>query len=228
MGLALALCFIGGGGRRPSRFDWGGAIASFGIAAYLVYRHATSAPLPLALIACLGVTLVWTAVGSRAWAMRWFDWIAAALSLVICLYITVRYEPLTYEIALLPPEGIIGSAILVLLVLEATRRTAGCNAGRHHPDPDRLRLHRSPSSRRLSTRPVTPERLLVYFGLDVNGMIGPLLGVAVLIVVPFTLMGQVLGRTGGAAFFADIAMSGWDISAAAPPRSRSWARRCSA
>ena len=38
-------------------------------------------------------------------------------------------------------------------------------------------------------------------------MIGPLLGVAILIVVPFTLMGQVLGRTGGAAFFADIAMS---------------------
>ena len=41
------------------------------------------------------------------------------------LYITVRYEPLTYEIAMLPLEGIIGSAILVLLVLEATRRTAG-------------------------------------------------------------------------------------------------------
>ena len=57
--------------------------------------------------------------------MRWFDWIAAALSLVICLYISVRYEPLTYEIALLPLEGIVGSAILVLLVLEATRRTAG-------------------------------------------------------------------------------------------------------
>jgi NAD(P)H-binding/Tripartite ATP-independent periplasmic transporter, DctM component len=32
--------------------------------------------------------------------------------------------------------------------------------------------------------------------------------VAILIVVPFTLMGQVLGRTGGAAYFADIAMSG--------------------
>jgi TRAP transporter 4TM/12TM fusion protein len=208
MGLALALCFIGGGVRRPSRFDWGGAIASFGIAAYLVYRHATSAPIPLALIACLGVTLAWTVVGSRAWAMRWFDWIAATLSLVICLYITVRYEPLTYEIALLPPEGIIGSAILVLLVLEATRRTAGATlvaiililivyvfVGPHLPGD-------------FATRPVTPERLLVYLGLDVNGMIGPLLGVAILIVVPFTLMGQVLGRTGGAAFFADIAMSG--------------------
>jgi TRAP-type uncharacterized transport system fused permease subunit len=59
-----------------------------------------------------------------------------------------------------------------------------------------------------AARPATPERLLVYLGLDINGMIGPLLGVAILIVVPFTLMGQVLGRTGGAAYFADIAMSG--------------------
>ena len=39
-------------------------------------------------------------------------------------------------------------------------------------------------------------------------MIGNILQVAVLIVIPFTLMGQVLGRTGGAAFFADLAMSG--------------------
>jgi TRAP transporter 4TM/12TM fusion protein len=208
MGLALALCFISSGARRPSRIDWGAAIASFGIAAYLVYRFNTSASIPPALVACLGITLVWTVIGSRAWAMRWFDWIAAALSLVICFYITVRYEPLTYEIALLPLEGIIGSAILVLLVLEATRRTAGATlvaiiivlivyvfVGPHLPGD-------------FATRPVTPERLLVYFGLDVNGMIGPLLGVAILIVVPFTLMGQVLGRTGGAAYFADIAMSG--------------------
>ena len=37
----------------------------------------------------------------------------------------MRYEPLTYEIALLPLEGIIGSAILIILVLEASRRTSG-------------------------------------------------------------------------------------------------------
>jgi TRAP transporter 4TM/12TM fusion protein len=207
MGVALALCFISST-RKPGRFDWGGAIASFGIVSYLIYRHITEAGIPPALVPCLALTLVWTFVGGRAWAMRWFDWLAAVLSLAICLYITARYEPLTYEIALLPLEGIIGSAILVLLVLEATRRTAGTTLvaiililivyvfiGPYLPGD-------------FATRPVTPERLLVYFGLDVNGMIGPLLGVAILIVVPFTLMGQVLGRTGGAAYFADIAMSG--------------------
>jgi TRAP transporter 4TM/12TM fusion protein len=114
---------------------------------------------------------------------------------------------LTYELALLPVEGIVGSAILILLVLEATRRTSGAVLvaiilvlaayvfiGPHMPGD-------------FATRNVSPERLVAYLGLDINSMIGPLLGVAVLIVIPFTIMGQVLARTGGAAFFADLAMS---------------------
>ncbi len=78
-------------------------------------------------------------------------------------------------------------------MLEATRRTAGgvlvtiililaayVFIGPHMPGD-------------FATRAVSPERLLVYLGLDINGMIGNILTVAVLIVVPFTLMGQVLG-----------------------------------
>jgi TRAP transporter 4TM/12TM fusion protein len=38
-------------------------------------------------------------------------------------------------------------------------------------------------------------------------MISSILQVAVLIVIPFTILGQVLARTGGAEFFSDIAMS---------------------
>ena len=57
------------------------------------------------------------------------------------------------------------------------------------------------------TRWVSPERLVAYLGLDVNSMIGSILQVAVLVVIPFTILGQVLARTGGADFFADIAMA---------------------
>ena len=46
-------------------------------------------------------------------------------SLLLCGYITVRYEALTYELAMLPVEGIIGSAILTFLVLDASRRISG-------------------------------------------------------------------------------------------------------
>jgi TRAP transporter 4TM/12TM fusion protein len=155
---------------------------------------------------CLGLSLALTFISSRR-APRWYEWAGALLSIGICLYITVRYEPLTYELAMLPTEGIVGSAILIVLVLEATRRSAGgvlvgiilvlaayVFIGPHMPGD-------------FATRNVSPERLIVYLGLDVNSMIGPLLGVAVLIVIPFTLMGQVLSRTGGAHFFADLAMS---------------------
>jgi TRAP transporter 4TM/12TM fusion protein len=158
------------------------------------------------LAVCLGLSLALAFLTGYA-QPRLQNWIGAALSIGICLYITIRYEPLTYELAMLPMEGIVGSAILILLVLEATRRTAGgvlvgiilvlavyIFIGPHMPGD-------------FATRYVTPQRLVVYLGLDVNSMIGPLLGVAVLIVIPFTLMGQVLSRTGGAEFFADLAMS---------------------
>ena len=159
------------------------------------------------LAVCLGLGLALSFVARRARPPEWSDWIGAAASIAICLYIAVRYEPLTYELANLPLEGVIGSAILLALTLEATRRTAGATLvgiililaayvfiGPHLPAD-------------FETRPVSPQRLLVYLGLDTNGMIGAILAVAVLIVVPFTLMGQVLGRTGGAAYFADLAMS---------------------
>ena len=165
------------------------------------------------LAVCLGLGLALsfittsTAIGSRVRIMRWLDWFAAAASLIICGYIAYRYDALTYEIALLPIDGVIGSAILLLLVLEATRRTSGgvlvviililalyVFIGPHMPGD-------------FATRPVSAARLITYLGLDTNGMIGIILSVALLIVVPFTLMGQVLGRTGGAHYFADLAMS---------------------
>ncbi len=155
----------------------------------------------------LGLGLALSFVARRDRAPHWLEWLGAALSLGICLYITIRYEPLSYELAMLPIEGIVGSALLILMVLIATARTAGAVLvgiillltawvfiGPHLPADFR-------------TLPVSPQRLLVYLGLDVNGMIGAILAVAIIIVVPFTLMGQVLSRTGGSAYFADLAMA---------------------
>jgi TRAP transporter 4TM/12TM fusion protein len=139
---------------------------------------------------------------------RWWEWLAAAVALGLCGYIAVRYPDLSNELPMLPLEGVAGSALLILLVLEAARRTAGpvlviivlilaayVFVGPHMPAE-------------FATRPVSPMRLLVYLGLDINAMIGSILGVAAIIVIPFTIMGQVLARTGGSDFFADLAMSG--------------------
>ena len=159
------------------------------------------------LAVCLGLALAISFINGK-FPRRWMGWAAAFAALAICGYITARYEALTTEIAELPAEGVAGSVLLIALVLEATRRTAGgvlvaiiliisayVFIGPHMPGD-------------FATRAVSWQRLVVYYGLDVNGMIGNILAVAVLIVIPFTLMGQVLGRTGGAAYFADLAMSG--------------------
>jgi TRAP transporter 4TM/12TM fusion protein len=204
LGLGLALTFITGKPRLPSRIEWSGVITGAVIIIYIVWQYPVFSWPPLI---GLALALVWTVLGGRTWAMRWFDWIGAATALILCGYIAYRYQSLTYEIAMLPTEGVIGSAILLLLVLEATRRTSGAVLvaiililsayvfiGPYMPGA-------------FATRTVSPERLLVYLGLDTNGMIGIILQVAILIVVPFTLMGQVLGRTGGANYFADLAMS---------------------
>ena len=159
------------------------------------------------LTVCLGLTLALAYVADTSRPRHWSDWAAMALSLLICAYIAVRYEPLTSEIALLPREGVLGSAILVALVLEACRRTSGMGFV-SILIAMAIYIFISPNfSGDFQTRPVSPQRLLVYVGLDTNGMIGNILEVAVLIVIPFTILGQVLARTGGAAFFADLAMA---------------------
>jgi TRAP transporter 4TM/12TM fusion protein len=159
------------------------------------------------LTVCLGLTLALAFLADTSRPRRLDDWLCAALSLGICGYITVRYEALTYELAMLPWEGIIGSALLTLLVLEASRRTSGWGfVGIIIAIA--IYVYISPFlPGDFQTRWVMPERMLVYVGLDVNGMIGSILGVAVLVVIPFTILGQVLARTGGAEFFSDLAMS---------------------
>ena len=155
----------------------------------------------------LGLGLGLAYLAERSVPRHWWDWTAAAVAVILCGYIAVRYPDLSNRLTMRPLDGIIGSAILIFLVLEATRRKSGwalvaiilamtayAFIGPHMPGA-------------FATRPVAPTRLLVYLGLDINSMIGSILQVVVVIVIPFTIMGQVLARTGGADFFSDLAMS---------------------
>jgi len=155
----------------------------------------------------LGLTLALAFIAETGRKRHWSDWIAVATSIVLCGYIAARYEALTLESADLPLDGLIVSAILVFLVLEASRRTSGWGfvgiilamavyiyISPHLPGD-------------FQTRYVSPERLMIYLGLDINGAIGSILQVAVIIVIPFTILGQVLARTGGVDFFSDLSMA---------------------
>jgi len=136
---------------------------------------------------------------------RIFDAAAALAGLGICLYLAVRYPQLSTELTSRPLDGILTSAALALLVLEGTRRMAGFSLvgftlggvvyamfGHHLPGV-------------FQARPVDFTRLLVYLNLDTNALLGTSLQIAIIVVVPFILLGNVLGRCGGSEFFTDLA-----------------------
>jgi TRAP transporter 4TM/12TM fusion protein len=110
-------------------------------------------------------------------------------------------------VAYLPLDTLLISILLIALIMEASRRTNGWGfvsmiAG------IAVYVYISPHlPGDFQTRYVSPERMITYLGLDLNGAIGNILSVAVLVVIPFTILGQVLARTGGADFFADISMA---------------------
>jgi TRAP transporter 4TM/12TM fusion protein len=156
---------------------------------------------------CLGLTLALAYIADTSRPRTILDWVAVIASLGLCGYIALRYEHLTLEAAFRPLDALIVSILLIVLIAEASRRTNGWGfvsmiAG------IAVYVYISPHlPGDFQTRYVSPERMVTYLGLDLNGAIGNILQVAVLVVIPFTILGQVLARTGGADFFADISMA---------------------
>jgi TRAP transporter 4TM/12TM fusion protein len=138
-------------------------------------------------------------------ARRFWDPLAAALGLGICFYVAWRYPQLSTELTARPLDGILTSGALALLVLEGTRRMAGFSlvgftlAGVLYA----MLGHHLPGV--FQARPVEFTRLLVYLNLDTNALLGTSLQIAIMVVVPFILLGHVLGRCGGSQFFTDLA-----------------------
>ena len=136
---------------------------------------------------------------------RIVDAAAALAGLGICLYLAWRYPQLSTELTARPLDGILTSAALAALVLEGTRRMAGFSlvaftlAGVVYA----MLGHHLPGV--FQARPVDFTRLLVYLNLDTNALLGTSLQIAIIVVVPFILLGNVLGRCGGSEFFTDLA-----------------------
>jgi TRAP transporter 4TM/12TM fusion protein len=156
---------------------------------------------------CLGLTLALAYIADTSRPRNALDWAAVIASVALCGYIALRYEHLTLDAAFLPLDALLVSILLIILIAEASRRTNGWGfvsmiAG------IAVYVYISPHlPGDFQTRYVSPERMITYVGLDLNGAIGNILQVAVLVVIPFTILGQVLARTGGADFFADISMA---------------------
>jgi TRAP transporter 4TM/12TM fusion protein len=145
------------------------------------------------------------ALEKKAVAVGWIDVVLAAAALISCFYVAIRYQDLIVELVTRPWWGVALTAIIVLLVFEASRRVTGlalliivlllCTHA--------MFSYLLPEA--FAARPVALSRLIVYLGIDTNALLGTTLQIAVVVVVPFIIMGQVLARCGGSDFFADLA-----------------------
>ncbi|MDB5650207.1 MAG: transporter fusion protein [Hyphomicrobiales bacterium] len=161
------------------------------------------------LAASLGLALFLTFISFPGWTRKagevhLVDVATALAGFAACAYVAIFYPTLVNELVYRPWDGVLVGATIVLLILEATRRTAGLALvivigvlclyayfGNLLPGV-------------FGTRPVQLSRLAVYLGIDTNAVFGTSLQVALITVAPFLLMGQILTLSGGGDFFTDI------------------------
>jgi len=143
--------------------------------------------------------------------MSVFDWVFLIISAGICVWIFIYSTPILNRAGTFLPIDVTMGSILILLVLEAARRSTGpavpliaiifiCYAlfGPYLPD---VLSHRGYSIKRVST----------YLALSTDGVFGVPLGVSANFILLFILYGALLRKTGAGQFFTDVAfaLTGW-------------------
>ena len=137
----------------------------------------------------------------------WYDWLLAAASLAVGVYLFIRYPALSEDMTARPIDGIIVAFAGLLLVLEALRRCVGwaltiivivflvyAPLAQYVPGA-------------LAGLPVKVPQLAYYLIWDPGSMLGLPVMVAATIVIAFIFFGNVLFASGGSAFFTDIALT---------------------
>ena len=165
----------------------------------------------LAAVLGLAMALAFLKLPARGRAAKtripWWDWLAAAAAIGACGYVAVRYGSVVTEVSMRPRDFVALAALLVVLVMETTRRATGMSLVWYGVAGVAYALwgHLIPGA--FQAQDVSFTRLANYLGLDTNALLGTSLQVAVVIVIPFLILGQLLARCGGSEFFTDLAMS---------------------
>ena len=163
------------------------------------------------LAAALGLTfaVIFIRVPFRGRAPRlrvpWYDAIFAALGAGACFYLTYRYEDLVNDFFALRREAFIISLVILPLVWEALRRTAGTS----------LTVifsvfmvygfigHLMPG--RLEGKEQKVESFVAYLGVDNVALFGLPMIIVTMIVVLFIWIGRLLLSSGASEWFTELA-----------------------
>jgi TRAP transporter 4TM/12TM fusion protein len=143
---------------------------------------------------------------ARTGTCPWYDVVAAVLSLAGGIHVALRYPVLTEHVAEVPLEGLVTAVVLCVLIIEATRRSAGLPIAIVAIGFIVLALVADMLPGTLTGRPVELPRLLYYLVWDSTAVFGLPMMIITSIVVCFILFGNALFKSGGSAFFTDISL----------------------
>ncbi|TFV63817.1 TRAP transporter fused permease subunit [Geodermatophilus sp. DF01-2] len=146
------------------------------------------------------------------------DWLLALVSLIPAVYIVWDWQAF-FRRAILPTDlDIVVGTLLIVLVLEAARRTVGVLVpvvvigflayayfGSSFPSP-------------FTTADFTWQRLVGHNVMGLQGIFGVPLDVAATYIILFTIYGAVLAASGATKFFIDLSFAAFGQSAAGPGR----------
>ena len=203
----------------PRGWQWVAAILAGGLAIYALYwtqytvtTHVYRASF-LMVVLCLTFLYYPTFARDRA-RLRSYDLLLIGLSIVSLVYLLYIYKDALQRITRPTNMEIVMGALLILLILEATRRTTGwaltltalgflayAFLGPYMPEPFDHRGYRLP-------------RIVGQNYLTLEGIFGVPLDVAATFIVLFTIYGAVLEYSGAGKFFLD-----WSFAALGKSRS---------
>jgi TRAP transporter 4TM/12TM fusion protein len=137
-------------------------------------------------------------------SVPWYDLAAAAAAFGACLYVSVNYTGIIDTLFDKPLSSVVTGAIIIAAVAECLRRTAGVMLFGFVLFFLAFGLvgHLIPGH--FQGRNVDVDRLLIYVGIDSNGIIGLPISAVVSIVIAFIFFGNLLNASGGGNFFAEI------------------------
>lgn len=203
--------------------------AGIGVSLYAFYWVLNPLSAQLYRASFLAVTLAMTFILYRAWGRpqrgesdnpRVSDWLLAALSLVALGYTIVTFEEFIRRAA--RPEGLdlLFGTMTILLVLEATRRTAGwvlpffCILSLAYAYLGAL----IPPGWKIGHVGYGLDRIIgqTYMGLE--GIFGVPLAVAATYLVLFTIYGAVLEASGASRYFLNLSFAAFGGSRSGPGR----------
>ena len=161
--------------------------------------------LHVGLVLLLGFALYPAFKHSSRKKIPWYDWICIAFSIAMPIYVFVRYPVFISTGFKASTLDLIMGTILILLVLECSRRISGPALsilsivfliygifGRSFPG---VFMHRG----------YTWDRIVTYLTTDIYGIYGSSVKVSATYIVLFIIFGEVMNKCGMGQFFNDIA-----------------------